>query len=544
MSRSSIGRTAAVCLTAIVAGACLSVPGTASAAPPTVRATAGTIGSATVVDIGVDSAPSMVLVGSRLFVAAGDQIRVLSGTGRPVATITGQAGVSDLALAADGTLYAALKNASAISIIDPVGLKETARISSLPCVSQLAVNSTSLFAGQGCDQNQATVTVIDRSTASVTQSLERTWYRPPLLAANESRLVALGQGVTPATLATYSLSGGTATETAAARTELVNAVALSPDGRRIAGAEMSPYGLAELDADTLQQTAFYTTGPYPTGAAYSADGTKLVGTLQAGSDWNMVVFATADGSTLTRRRVVIPGESSVDMTPGTAVFDAAAGHVYAIASNGSPFDPTARLAIIATREPLPSSVRVKAGSHAFGKAVPVSVTGRAGAKVTLAVDDGGARSTKSLTLGSSGTGTTSVRADHGGSVTATLPGDADYAPATSTAKIISASRTSIGLSGFYKTSKGVRYFHSYKDVEFTLRVKPAGFFTVTLKGQMKSGGKWRTYQTLALNTDSRGFAYAHLLRGSKNVPTRVSVKFSGAGNLKGSSSGWATYRIT
>jgi sugar lactone lactonase YvrE len=129
-------------LLAVVTSAFVAVPGTA-------RAEHELSNDGTVVrDILPDAGRS------RLFVSAGHgstSIRVVGYDGTLLGTIPNQQGASGLALSADGTtLYAALADADAISMIDTTTLVELRRVTVPRCPDELTLAGSRLWFTHGC----------------------------------------------------------------------------------------------------------------------------------------------------------------------------------------------------------------------------------------------------------------------------------------------------------------------------------------------------------------------------------------------------------
>ena len=522
--------------------ALLPVAPNASAATRTAASTqAGPAGPATVVDLKIPAASSMIRIDSRLFVAAGDTVRVYGLTGTLQHTVTGQAGVRDLVASADGgTVYAALRNASAVSAIDVATATEKARFA-VPCATHLARAEAALFVSYGCgDGVDHALGVLDTATGTLTNldGESRFWSAPPRLAATGGHLAAIETASSPATVVSYAVSGSTISELAHQRFSSSAALAFRPDGSRLAiGTMDAGYAVLEVDPATLEQTAAYVTGPYPQDAAYSPDGSVLVGSQGTTYDADLAVFSTVDGGTRTRRQALLPGQSAGDVLPFTTTFGADGSHVYALVHDSG----TVGLATISTTAPLATSLKLSVGSRGYGQPLPVTVTVHGRRSATVVVGDG--TTTHRVHVGSSGHARTTFRAPFSGSLTATLAGDADYAAASAAGHFTARSRASLALSGGYRRSGGVTYFHGYRDVLVSVRIRPGGSHGVVLRSQLRRGGHWVTSDTATLTTGADGTTRAYLISAPRRTTTRFTLTFSGDASLKGSRATSVRFRI-
>ncbi|HVF03947.1 MAG TPA: hypothetical protein VNA20_03825 [Frankiaceae bacterium] len=189
-------------------------------------------------------------VHGRVFVAGSSRIAVRTLAGAAVTTITGQTGVTSLALSPDGsTLWAALGEARAVSAIDTTSLTETARYSLADgrCPFTIAAGATAVWFGYGCTSNDD-YGVIDLSGDVPTVEYARTAgsVSPGALAISptDPTLLVTGSG---ASLVTLRATGTTlAKETAVALPAQAGTFAVSPDGSRVVEAGGGVYTLPGL----------------------------------------------------------------------------------------------------------------------------------------------------------------------------------------------------------------------------------------------------------------------------------------------------------
>lgn len=520
-------------------------PGTAAAATasasPVAVTTSATAGPATVVDLKIPSASSMIRMGSQLFVAAGDTVRVYSLAGTLQHTVTAQTGVQDLVASADGaTVYAALRDASAVSAISVATLAEKSRFA-VPCATHLARAGAALFVSYGCGSgfdHQLGSLDTTTGTLSALDGTGRNWAAPPRLAATTGHLAAIDTYSSPATVVSYAVSGTGLTELAHESFSSSAALAFRPDGSRLAVGTMDDgYAVLEVDPATLAQAAAHVTGPYPRDAAYSPDGSMLVGAQGPTYDADLVVFSTATGEARTRRQALLPGQSAGEVLPYTTTFSADGTHVYALLHDTT----TVGLATISTTAPRPTSVTLSLGPRGYGASLPVTVAVHGRTSATVTVTDG--TTTRQVHVGSSGHAATTIRGSYGGTLTASMSGDADHAAATTSTRFAAKSRTTLTLAGAYRKSHEVSYFHSYADVLATGRVRPGGSYTATLRTQVYRGGHWITADTRTGATAPDGSVRIYLLSATRKTTCRFSLRFAGSGSLKGSSATSARFVI-
>lgn len=201
-------RTALVVVTAVLALAG-AVAGTEPAAAASDTAVA--LPLTTFKDLVLDEAHGHVFISG-----GGVVVRTLDGAA--VATISGQAGATQLALSDDSsTLFVLLPGASAISAVDTTTLTETARYDTgnLPCLGDVVYANQRLVFSYGCiDQFNSNLGIIDLTADSPTATLgllaEYERYTP-VLGATPAKpgLVFVGLSTNyPATLKVLDLTSG------------------------------------------------------------------------------------------------------------------------------------------------------------------------------------------------------------------------------------------------------------------------------------------------------------------------------------------------
>lgn len=298
----SIMATATIGAAAVIASAGIAV----SAGLPGTSAKAGT----TSVALPISTYSHMLVdpVHQHIFFSSGSSsssILVTDYSGNTVATIPNETGATGLALSSDGsTVYAALPGADAVSAISTSTLTETARFATGSGVYPAYVAYTSgkiWFGYNDSAAGLAGIGSIDPSDGTVTLAATGdSWYSAPMLAANpDGELVAGQPGISPTTLASYDVSGGTATVLHAEEsmgtpeTDNLRSLAITPDGKDVVTAAGYPYVHQVFKVADLSTDGQYDSTNYPDSVAIGSDGTVF-----AGSDnyYGASVFVYAPGN--------------------------------------------------------------------------------------------------------------------------------------------------------------------------------------------------------------------------------------------------------
>lgn len=288
-------------------GVLASVGIVASASLPSAAAKAGT----TSVALPMSTYSHMVIdpVHRHIFFSGGSSstsILVTDYSGNTVATIPNQTGATGLALSSDGgTVYAALSGANAVSAISTSTLAETARYATgtgNPPYSLAYTEGKIWFGYDGAAGGG--IGSIDPSASPATVALDVTgdsWYQAPGLAANPNGELVAGQeaGISPASLASYDVSGGTVKVLHSEMNMYASVMsnlqdfAITPDGKDVVTAAGSPYEHQVFKVADLSADGQYDSTNYPDSVAIGADGTVF-----AGSDnyYGTSVFVFAPGN--------------------------------------------------------------------------------------------------------------------------------------------------------------------------------------------------------------------------------------------------------
>ncbi|MEU5700467.1 hypothetical protein [Streptomyces aurantiacus] len=242
-----------------------------------------------------------------------DAVLATDHDGQVVKKVEGLDGARGMTESADeSTLYVALPDADAISVIDTATMTETRRISTGADTEpeSLALAGGRLFFGYQATVFDAGIGSVAIAEATPTVSLDDNpvWYGKPRLASSSGapdRLVAAeSQGALG--MRVYDVGSGTLQETAYSDAVAdVEDVAVTPDGSSVITANGSNYYHQRWRLSDLTEEAQYDTGPYPNSVAVDSHGTVAAGVV-AGGEWDVYVYRP--GETAAYRTVALsPG---------------------------------------------------------------------------------------------------------------------------------------------------------------------------------------------------------------------------------------------
>jgi YVTN family beta-propeller protein len=239
-----------------------------------------------------------------------DAVLATDHDGQVVKKVEGLDGARGMAESADeSTLYVALPDADAISVIDTATLTETRRISTGTDTEpeSVALVGDQLFFGYQATIFDAGIGSVAIAEASPTVRLDDNpvWYGKPRLASSSGapdRLVAAeSQGA--AGMRVYDVGSGTLQETAYSdAVGDVEDVVVTPDGSSVITANGSNYYHQRWRLSDLTEEAQYDTGPYPNSVAVDSHGTVAAG-IVAGGDWDVYLYRS--GETTAYRTVAL-----------------------------------------------------------------------------------------------------------------------------------------------------------------------------------------------------------------------------------------------
>jgi YVTN family beta-propeller protein len=307
-----------------------------------------------------------------VFISAGNVVLVFDGSAL-VKTIAGQPGADGLLASSDGsTLYVADRAASRISLIDTTTLTETTTYTTAGCPANLTASATRLFYSYGClgssnASGLGSVALADGSDNQVVNSIAGSFtYLPAHLSAAGDHLAVIDDGISPATISTFTITGGALTQQATYSGATGRSISLSPDGSLVAFGQMNPYGITVLNFSDLGPNNQMTSGPYPTVVAWSHSGAQLATGLSAPyGPASVDVFSMPDAVLQASALASAPGNALDAISLSYTADDSSlfvlmadssqAGNAYFIAAATSP-SPTATATPTATptASPTPS----------------------------------------------------------------------------------------------------------------------------------------------------------------------------------------------
>ncbi|GGQ79914.1 hypothetical protein [Couchioplanes azureus] len=467
----------------------------------------------------VDKATDVLAVGGNVWVAAGNGVLIASPSGTVGAPVNGLLGAKALTLSPDGqSVYVSASTGSKIFQLSTSGAV-LGSWTAQNCPGESAVAGGALYYVYGCAGATAGIARLDLSTHE----------DKSVLTKNLIGMTAAGE-----TLVTYTTGGqltsfaigadGGLTEQADKFTSTTYDAALSPDGTQLITTDYgNGYGVARYDSATLTPAGTFETGAYPNAVAWSPDGTKFAGILDASYETSPVhVFSAQDGAVLTR--ATNAGTTTYQSLAHEASWSADGRYIYSLAQ-GYTGNPSLVVTPAAGQAKAPVTVAVKAAS-AYGRNLTVTVrtTNRPGARVTVTVTQNGTATKKSLTTDKSGVATLSLAARASGTVTARTAGDLSYLAASATARFSTPSVVTAKLTGQARTRSGVAQYTSYSKVRLNIQTLPKHRGKVTISLQHRSGGTWKTDQKGTVLTATDGTVQILLTGGRKKVTFRFVVK--------------------
>ena len=490
---------------------------------------------------------------SRVFVSsgpAGSAVAVFDLAGNLEDTITGQQGATGMALdAASGTLYVALQNASAISVIDTDTLLETARLptTGLSAPRWLARAGERLWFSYACPSSGWASMALDGSdigTVAGGPTYCATFAPSP---TDPDMLAAVNIGTTPR-FYLYDVSTGTPSEIRnsfrAGDSDNVRQIAFAPEGTELLVASGAPYQVQALRVSDLTLANAYVTGPYPLAVALTGDGAYVAGGADAAYAPDVFVFTR--GGTEVRRWEL----GTSELVARGLAFGPAASQLFAVTKNPASTEYALKVFGSPTIPPAPTTTTLapSASTVAFNKRVTLTarVTGGGGGSVSFyATPHGGSKTLLKAVPLASGRASLAYTMKKKTTFSAVYAGTDFHASSASANKVVRVrARTTVKLSGFYARSG------KYKLYRTTSRPRVTGTVAPNHAGQplrfilqRYSSRRWRTIDTAAIPIQSTGSAYA-VLRGNATGRYRVRTRFAGDSDHLAHASPWAYLRVT
>ncbi len=495
---------------------------------------------------------------SHVFVSGGagtSSIVVLDFSGTIVATIAGQQGASGLVVdEANGILYAALRDGTAISKIDTTTLAEVGRMSVAPLSlpTNLALAGGKLWFTHSCQQGGGTGSM-NLDGTSVTDETTLPGYCPTFAtSAGNTDLLAVGDmGLSPTTLYVYDVSTDPPTLVKSVSgpggAGNLRSLAFSPDAQRVLMASGAPYQVQSFLASDLTLAATYPTGPYPIAVAVSSDGAYVAAGADASYEKDVFVFPVGSTTPVRSWDFASTGKR---LTPGGLAFSPNANKLFATSTNDASGKLDFRVYSKPTVPLLATTTSLAASKSTvnYGKSLTLTahVTGTKTGKVRLyAKPYGGTKMLLKTASLSSGTASFTAKPRRKTTYSAAFVENDTYASSTSSGRTVAVrARTTLALRGGYGTSGKYRLYHAGSKAYMTGTVVPnhAGSSLKFVAQRYYSGG-WHTVASATYPIQSDGSAYAYFYtNGSGSYRTRCT--FGGDADHLGSSSTWRYIRFT
>ena len=447
----------------------------ALAATPASADTSGLLPVKSLGDIVVDGAHQQVFLSD----PSNGKIVVTDYSGNVLKQLTTNlSGVHGLELSADsGTLYAAVQDMDAIAVIDTATDTETTRYTVGDKPLSVALAGGKLWFGYGGDAAGNIGSVdLTGDQHEVTLSQDNSWYSAPVLdaAPGTDTLVAGQRGISPATVASYDVSSGTATKLASTTDagENLRDLKATPDGKDVVVASGYPYYHQVLKTADLNEDGKYTSTNYPNAVAIAPDGT-----VAGGSDalYNADIYIFRPGSSEAVRSYELPNTSgysgSDELASSGLAWTPDASRLFAVTYNGlgayslREYDSPAKAATTVTVDAPASAPRAKrltvTGTVSSTVALPAG-TQLAVTRTDLESPNG--KALPAVTVKADGTYSFTDTPPAGGKVTykVSYAGDTEHA-ATSAKDTVDVSRAKPTLT---LNNNGKVYTYG-KDVKFT-----------------------------------------------------------------------------
>ncbi|MBX7551833.1 Ig-like domain repeat protein [Streptomyces sp. tea 10] len=436
-----------------------------------------------------------------------NSVVVADYTGKTVGRITGETSGTGMALSEDSsTLYIALPDADAISAVDTVTLKETARYTTGPHTAplDLAFAGGKLWFSYGAyAQGGGNIGSLDLSGVKPVVTLNQSggvpWESAPQLTTAQGVLVAGNKDRSPEELAVYDVSSGTAQKRAYRKQIMPDSLggqedlAVSPDGKEIVTADGTDDFVTNLRSDLSggKDTRTLDIQGEPNAVQYAPNGALAVG-VRYGKGVDTYVYRPGDNRAI--RSISTGDYNSVQphglawAPDGSKLFvltsDGAGGKNLVLRSFDDATKTVTKLSVSApAKAPLDRKLTLTGKFDlvlpSLPGSLPIEVT-----RTDLASPMGKSLGTRTVWLSRDREFEIEDTPEAGGTVTYSLhyPGDDTHAPATVTATVaVPRNRTTLTLDGNGKTVTSgknatltAKLGKTWKERKVSVYAQPAG----------------------------------------------------------------------
>jgi YVTN family beta-propeller protein len=495
----------------------------------------------------VDDANEQVFVSGGQF---GSSIVVLDFDGNVITTISGQQGATGMALdSSTGTLYVALHNANAVSMIDTGTLAETARVSTtgMPRPRRLAIAGGRLWFDYDCGgPGGVGSAALDGTEVTSEGGAECVTFAT---AAGDPDLLAAAV-IRRGSVYVWDVSSGNLVQTTSLSdpggADDIRDIELIPDGSELLVASAQPATINSFLLADGSLAHAYPTGSSPLAVALTSDGQYLAGGAEAAASKDIFIFENDETAV---RSWDVGGSTNLLSDRGLA-FSGDNDRLFAITHTPTG-DLTFRTTASPTAAPTPTTVSLatSASRVRFGRTVTLSthLAGATGIVSFYAKPAGGTKTLlASRAVNASGNASLTVKPTRKTTYTAQFAGTDAAAPSTSPGRTVTvAPRVTVALRGFYRTSGKYKLYHYPRDPFVIATIAPNhARRTVTFVAQRYASGRWvfGTKKRVVISSDGKAGAYLRNTTRARSY--RIRVIFPGDADHLASKSSWAYLRVT
>ena len=499
--------------------------------------------------------------GGHVFVSGGpgtSSIVVLNFAGQIVKTIAGEGGASQMAVdTATHTLYAALRDQTAISEIDTQTLTESKRFSTAPYPdpSSLVIAGGKLWFscfqndGEGC-HGLVSANLDGSNMAAAPAPIASYFFATALTAGGPgNKYLAVGDSYQePPDVDVYDVSGATPTLVSHVHdpdggSAQVRDMTFDPSGANLLLACGAPYYVESLATSTLLSSAQYPTGAYPISVAVTSDGKFVAGGINTNAGPDVFVYPVNDTTPVRTFQV---GDDNLSGLNHGLAFSPDASRLFAVADDTATGHlafhvlggPTIKPAVTSTSLARSAST-VRYGSTA---SLTVHVNGTTSGTVDLyATPSGGTKQLLTKGTVSAGAATFTVKPSQNTTYSAVLEEGSAYAASTS--QDVSIDVTPILSLSTRPRGTGRVQGHRVRKVLFTSGIKPARQNeSLKFLVQRRVHGRWHTDVTEPFPLAADGTLHV-LFFTNKHGLFRVQASYSGDSAYTASKSRWKQFRV-
>ncbi|MFI5938255.1 hypothetical protein [Actinoplanes sp. NPDC051494] len=467
-----------------------------------------------------ETATDVLAVGSDVWVAAGNGVVIASNAGKVRKTVAGVLGARGLTPSPDGkSVFVSSSTSAKIVQVSAAGAI-MGSWASQPCPGKSAVAGGALYYAYGCSASAHGVARFDL-TSHASTSVLTDFAAEAVTGARSTLVVYASSGM----LTSYAVGAdGSLTENASVSNTTTYDAEISPDGSQLITTKYGGgYGLARYDTATMTPGGTFTTGPYPTAVAWSPDGGRFAGILDAMyTDRAVHVFSASTGSAVMRSTSA--GNTSYRSSANEASWSADGRYFYSVVQESG---KTAYLLVTPTAGQATAAMTASVTAPtAYGKnlMVTVRVPKRPRTAVKVSVTQNGATESKTVTTDASGVAKAWFAGRANGTVAVSAGADLTFLAGSASARFSTPSALTVKALEATKVSGGVAHYPSLAAVRIDFQALPKSSAKLSIKLQHLSGKKWKTDQAGTITTLSDGWTSLSLKQGTRKTTYRIVAK--------------------